>query len=245
MRGTEGKPGTLGLAHRPMKHGSSDGRASRESSMKTKSVLPIVLLCVLASSVEGSEGAREGYTEKATWQRPEAKARDVTDTRGGMQKWSFPTDGAVTSSPAVSNDGTTIFVGSHDTKVYALDASTGAQKWSFNDHGAVYSPPAVSNDGTIIYVRSNCNKMYALDASTGAQKWSVPTGDRVSGGAVVSSPAVSHDGATIYVGSYDTHKIYALDASTGAQKWSFPTGGSVCVCPERLDGCKEVVVPNW
>ena len=56
-----------------------------------------------------------------------------------VEKWSFATGDCnmwrrrfseAASSPAVSKDGATIFVGSDDHKVYALDAWNGSLKWS-------------------------------------------------------------------------------------------------------------------
>jgi outer membrane protein assembly factor BamB len=166
--------------------------------MLAKSVLLFVVVCVPAVTVEGVEA--------------------------GTVKWSFQTGGPTGvegSLPAVSKDGATIFVGSNDKKVYALDAVTGAKKWEFATGSWVYSSPAVSNDGATIFVGSDDNKVYALDAVTGAKKWEFATGNQVR-----SSPAVSNDGATIFVGSRDT-KVYALDAMTGAKKWEFATGSWV------------------
>ena len=44
----------------------------------------------------------------------------------GDERWAFATGGRVYSSPAVSPDGASIFVGSSDSKVYALNAATEA-----------------------------------------------------------------------------------------------------------------------
>ena len=111
-------------------------------------------------------------------------------------------EGNVDSSPAVSDDDDTIFVGSHDNKVYALDALTDAKKWSFKTGGRVSLSPAISNDSNDI---SWDKKAYALDALYGSQKWSFETGDVVH-----STTAISHDGATVFVGSNDK-KVYALN----------------------------------
>jgi outer membrane protein assembly factor BamB len=129
----------------------------------------------------------------------------------------------VESSPAVSKDGTTIFVGSNDNKVYALDVLTGAKKWEFQTGAWVTSSPAISKDGTTIYVGSNDNKVYALDAVTGAKKWEFATNWWGS------SPAISQDGTTIYVGSnYDGNVyVYAIDSVNGTKKWAFETGDFV------------------
>ena len=85
------------------------------------------------------------------------------------------------SSPAVSKDGATIFVGSLDCEVYAMDAVTGAKKWSFETGCQtgyqVRASPAVSKDGTTIFVVGDVigdlpawRSCLALDAVTGAKK---------------------------------------------------------------------------
>ncbi|TKA11826.1 serine/threonine protein kinase [Actinacidiphila oryziradicis] len=139
------------------------------------------------------------------------------------QPWCFLTGDKVCSSPAVA-DGT-VYIGSWDHKVYALDAATGTQKWAHTTDGLVDSSPAVA-DGTV-YIGSYDGKVYALDAGTGTQKWAHTTGDGVG-----SSPAVA-DG-TVYIGSYDG-KVYALDAATGTEKWTHTTGGPVA-SPAVADG---------
>ncbi|MFG3381435.1 serine/threonine-protein kinase [Streptomyces sp. NPDC047999] len=119
------------------------------------------------------------------------------------QPWTHTTGRAVLSSPAVV-DGT-VYIGSNDNRVYALDASTGTPRWTHTTGAWVRSSPAVV-DGTV-YIGSDDNRVYALDASTGTPRWTHTTGDWV-----YSSPAVV-DG-TVYIGSNDK-KVYALDAATG------------------------------
>ncbi|MCF6149182.1 MAG: PQQ-like beta-propeller repeat protein [Candidatus Kuenenia sp.] len=50
-------------------------------------------------------------------------------------KWAFQTEGAVTSSPCIGNDGT-IYFGSQDTKFYAVSRE-GKLKWNFQTQGEV------------------------------------------------------------------------------------------------------------
>ena len=40
------------------------------------------------------------------------------------------TGGDVESSPALSPDGATVFVGSNDGKLYAIEAASGTERWS-------------------------------------------------------------------------------------------------------------------
>jgi outer membrane protein assembly factor BamB len=134
----------------------------------------------------------------------------------GNKYWEFQTGArGVFSSPAIGSDGT-VYVGSDDANVYALNGATGAKKWKFQTGGYVYSSPAIGSDGTV-YVGSDDNKVYALNGATGAKKW-----EFLTGGLFGSSPAIGFDG-TVYVGSGDK-KVYALNGATGAKKWEFLTG---------------------
>jgi hypothetical protein len=117
----------------------------------------------------------------------------------------------VDSSPTVA-DGT-VYVGSHDKTLYAVDAATGTEEWAFTQPtGTVRSSPTVA-DGTV-YVGFYDGTLYAVDAATGEQEWAfAQPSDWVD-----SSPTVA-DG-TVYVGSHDK-TLYAVDAATGTQDWAF------------------------
>ena len=85
-----------------------------------------------------------------------------TTSPGGVQRWSFKTGSVVKSSPAISSDGSMVFVGSYDNSLYAVDAATGAKKWSFATGDNVDSSPAISADGSTVFVGSVDNNLYAL-----------------------------------------------------------------------------------
>ena len=145
------------------------------------------------------------------------------------------------SSPAVSPDGATIYIGSSSSTVHALNAATGAEVWSFQTayRSRSEASPAVSPDGATIYMGSNDHSVYALNAATGAEVWSFQTG-----GNVRSSPAVSPDGATIYIGSHD-YSVYALNAATGAEVWSFQTGNWVFSSPAVSPDGATIYIGSW
>jgi outer membrane protein assembly factor BamB len=72
---------------------------------------------------------------------------DAADTDGiasaaaGDEEWTFTTGNNVYSSPTVV-DGT-VYVGSTDGNLYALDASSGSQQWSFTAGGKIRSSATV------------------------------------------------------------------------------------------------------
>ena len=121
------------------------------------------------------------------------------------------------SSPAIGPDGT-VYVGSYDKKLYAINGKTGVKLWEFETGDKVRSSPALGSDGTV-YVGSHDNKLYALNGKTGIKLWEFETG-----GDVYSSPAISSDG-TVYIGS-DNNKLYAIKTdSKGLAKSPWPMFG--------------------
>ena len=61
--------------------------------------------------------------------------------------WEFETGDMVQSSPAIGSDAT-IYVGSYDNKLYAINPD-GSKKWAFETGDEVHSSPAIGRDGTI------------------------------------------------------------------------------------------------
>ena len=125
-----------------------------------------------------------------------------TSANPGLLKWKFATAGAFGfSSPAIGANGT-IYVGSEDGNLYAVNPN-GKQKWVVATAKFVESSPAIGADGTI-YIGSNDGSLYAENPD-GTQKWAFIT----DGGIDFSSPAVGADG-TIYIGSEDGN-LYAVN----------------------------------
>ena len=133
------------------------------------------------------------------------------------QKWAFATGDAIKpSSPAIGSDGT-IYVGSDDNKLYAINPD-GTQKWSFATTGNIQNSPAIGADGTI-YVGSDDKNLYAVNPN-GTLKWSFNTGGIVN----MTSNSIGADG-TIYVGS-TSDKVFAINPD-GTQKWSYTADGDI------------------
>ena len=127
----------------------------------------------------------------------------------------------MTSSPAIGSDGT-IYVGSWNNKLYAINPKSGVKLWEFKTGGKVSSSPALGSDGTL-YAGSWDNKLYAINGKTGVKLWEFKTGGWFFGN-VISSPAIGSDG-TVYVGSGDK-KLYAIKTdSKGLAKSPWPMRG--------------------
>jgi outer membrane protein assembly factor BamB len=75
--------------------------------------------------------------------------------RGGRVAWSFPTHDYIYGSPAVAAvPGTrpSVYIGSYDKRLYALDALTGKREWSFDVGGPV--PGTATVIGHTVYTSS-------------------------------------------------------------------------------------------
>ena len=71
--------------------------------------------------------------------------------------WTFPTEDITFSAPAIAGD--TVYVGSYDKNLYAIDYQTGRQLWQFRAESGVSSPAI---DDGIVYVGTEDGTFYAL-----------------------------------------------------------------------------------
>ena len=200
---------------------------------------------VYVASLDGNVYAVDAATGARRWSFATGGERRFTarGIHGAMPRTEMMPDpfDVFLSSPTVA--GGTVYIGSGDQQVYALDAATGAVRWSFATggerrftargiHGAMprtemmpdpfdvfLSSPTVA--GGTVYIGSGDQQVYALDAATGAVRWSFATGDVVH-----ASPAVA-DGV-VYIGSWDRN-LYALDAATGRERWRYTTGNDTTI----------------
>jgi eukaryotic-like serine/threonine-protein kinase len=138
------------------------------------------------------------------------------------------------SSPVVADN--TVYFGSGDGNVYALDANSGEMRWKFKTGDVVHASPAFA-DG-LVFVGSWDGYFYALDAKTGDQKWRFHGGeDPLIHNQVgfQSSPAVVN--GVVYTGCRDA-QLYALDAGTGKEKWKIDNQLSWVITSPAVAGGK-------
>ncbi len=165
----------------------------------------------------------------------------------GTVKWKFETGAGIESSPAIGVDGT-IYVGSHDNKLYAINPD-GSKKWEFKAGEPIYddkfdvikgivSSPAVAADGTI-YFSSLADYFFAINPD-GTEKWRI---ELPFSGDTWTSPAVGPDGI-IYTGAArrftegsievfdprDLGGLYAINPD-GTVKWHVSTGRDMAPSP--------------
>lgn len=119
----------------------------------------------------------------------------------------------------------TLFVGSEDGKMYALDAESGATQWQVDVPGEVVSAPAYGEGALVAHLGNGI--VYAMDAETGTERWrheeEVPTLSLRG----TSSPVISAGG--VMVGS-NNGRAAVLILESGQLAWdervTAPAGSS-------------------
>jgi len=148
------------------------------------------------------------------------------DADTGDLLWDFQADGKIWATPVVVEE--TLYVGSLDKKLYALNAGDGVQKWQpFEVGGAIVTTPLVYKN--TVYFGSVDRHMYAIDAEDGTLKW---RSELEAGNWFWAKPVVAN--GTIYAGNLDG-KVYALNAETGDVVTDFDLGSSVASSPVLID----------
>src|SRR6267143_1795510 len=138
----------------------------------------------------------------------------------GRNAWSWRAGGSVLSAPLLDRD--TLYVGSADGKLTALNRITGEVRWSSDLHEELTTTPTLS--GRRLYVMSSEESVTALDAETGKSLWKFhrdpPAGFTIRGN---SRPRVSH--GSIYAGFADG-SVVALGPEDGVAKWIRAVSGT-------------------
>jgi outer membrane protein assembly factor BamB len=127
--------------------------------------------------------------------------------------WSVKAGGA--PSTPILGDGT-LFFGSEDGLLHALDARTGADRWHV-DIGASASAPStgapVFGNG-VVAVANRDGVLQGFAAATGKERWQTEP--------VVTTTSPVLAGGIVYITGTD-HRAHGFDLQTGAETWSWTT----------------------
>jgi polyvinyl alcohol dehydrogenase (cytochrome) len=154
-------------------------------------------------------------------------------------KWAvaFPNALRARSQPGIA--GGSLFVGSQDGTVYALNAKSGCVRWTFRATAEVRTAIVVSpweagdeNARPTIFFGDLLARAYAVDARTGELRWSVKVDDHPNA-TITGSPVLADDKLLVPISSLEVTSaadpaypcctfrgaVMALDADDGRVLW--------------------------
>ncbi len=151
---------------------------------------------------------------------------DIDDGGTAPEEWvqSDDVDDKIVAPPLQVGD--TVYIGTADNYVLALDATSGKTLWSFETGHSIWGQPAY-RDG-VVFATSMDRSIHALDAQSGQELWQTNFA-----GAVASGPVLNDE--MLFVSAFDS-QIHALDIQTGAEKWHAPAENWVWGAPAYENG---------
>lgn len=149
-------------------------------------------------------------------------------------RWKFAAKDEIEATAAI--EGETVYVGSLDEYLYALNLATGTEKWKYKA-GPIKAPPSV-HDGAV-YVGNIDGIFHCVDAASGKPRWTYNTEAEVTSGANFVRDAV-------LFGCSD-EMLHCL-SKEGKELWKFqvpggPVLGSPAIIGERTfaSGCDSTL----
>jgi outer membrane protein assembly factor BamB len=126
-------------------------------------------------------------------------------------------DGVPTDPALVAG---TIYVGTDNGTVFALDETTGNQLWSATVGSAISLPPAVDGAAGLLFVGDDAGNVTVLNPTNGAILGQIQNG----GASVTVAPAIA--GGRLFVGASDG-KLRAYNETSRALEWTYATGAPI------------------
>jgi len=132
----------------------------------------------------------------------------------GEAVWTFAARGAFGAAPLL-HDGT-VFAGSSDGTLYALDLFTGKERWRYAVGEETGAPPLAVKG--LVVVATHQDAVLAVDARTGAWRW---THRRERKGEAFSIRGIARPllAQGLLFAAYSDGAVSALDPDTGVARW--------------------------
>lgn len=122
---------------------------------------------IFAANRQGVVAAYEQSTGKLVWKKDFATYPDEGFLSGLSRIWSDGVSARIAGGMSVAYE--TVYFGTENGDVYALDTKTGDIKWQQKVKGEVLAAPGV--DSGVVLVNTGSGVLYALDANSGERLW--------------------------------------------------------------------------
>lgn len=167
---------------------------------------------VFAANRQGVVSAFDQVTGKKVWSKNFATFDDKGLTSGISNLWSNGLSAKIAGGLSVAYE--TVFFGTENGEVVALDTNTGEQKWITTVKGEVLAAPAI--EAGIVLINTGSGFVFALNADDGEEVWSSESDVPPLSLRGVSSPAAVNGGAIIGTA---TGKLVVNILETGQTAW--------------------------
>ncbi|WJG10517.1 outer membrane protein assembly factor BamB [Aliiglaciecola sp. LCG003] len=178
---------------------------------------------VYAASRQGTVAAFDETSGKEIWKRDLATYPNDSWFSFISNIWSSGISAKISGGLTISYE--TVFFGTEDGEVFALDANTGETKWRVKVRGEVIAPPAV--DEQVVVVNTGSGTLFALNATTGEQLWSYDSDVPALSLRGISTPVAVNGGAIVGTA---TGKLVVNILASGQTAWeetiSAPSGAT-------------------
>lgn len=129
------------------------------------------------------------------------------DPFSGQEVWAFDPPGYIYPYSIATDQ--TVFLGSTEKTLYALDLLSGLEKWHFEGTDSI-GDPALGNN--LVFLGSENGDLYALDQESGIEIWRHQTPGRTD----LSEIVLSHSRVIF---SDFVNSVYAVEEDTGELAW--------------------------
>ncbi|WP_299074903.1 outer membrane protein assembly factor BamB [uncultured Paraglaciecola sp.] len=167
---------------------------------------------VFAANRQGLVAAFDQETGTEIWSKNFAIFDEQGLTSGVTNLWSDGLSAKISGGISVAYE--TVFFGTENGEVVALDANTGEQKWLTKVKGEVLAAPAI--DAGVVLISTGSGFVSALNADDGEEIWSFETDVPPLSLRGVSSPSAVNGGAIIGTA---TGKLIVNILETGQTAW--------------------------
>lgn len=130
-------------------------------------------------------------------------------TPDGQERWRKDVGGAVAGDLAV--DGDTLYLGTLERKLLALDTGSGTERWSFSADNWFWAKPLVTDD--TVYAATTLGSVHAIDRATGSERWQAKPGS----GEMHATPTLA--GGALVVADRDG-RVFGLNPADGTELWT-------------------------
>lgn len=167
---------------------------------------------VYVANRQGNVFALEEDSGDIVWQRNFATFQDEGFFSGLSSLWSSGISAKISGGLTVVFD--TVYFGTEDGYVYALDAQSGETKWQVDLRGEVIAAPAVESG--VVVVNTGSGSLIALSTNDGSELWRSESEVPPLSLRGISTPLASNGGAIV---GTPTGKLQVNILESGLMAW--------------------------